>query len=222
MATDYAEFLASKRIVADAVGVDVPSQDISGILWDFQRDTVRWALRRGRAAIFQDCGLGKTIEQIEWARHVPGPVLIVAPLSVAEQTIAEADKKLGVRIDYAETSADGDARIRITNYERLHHFLDHTGTAGIVLDESSILKSIDGKTRKMLLEEFTDIPWRLCCTATPCPNDIAELANHSEFLGVMKRTDMLSSFFVHDENGWRLRGHARRPFFRWLSSWQWR
>jgi len=215
----YEEFLASKRLVAEAVGREVPPKAISTALYDFQRDVVLWALRRGRAAIFQDCGLGKTIQQLEWARHVGGRVLIVAPLSVAEQTIAEAEDKLGIAVRYVSTAPEMSDGISITNYERLHGFVDHAGVNGIVLDESSILKSIDGKTRRLLLAEFTDIPWRLCCTATPCPNDIAELANHAEFLGVMTRGDMLASFFVHDQDGWRMRGHAREPFFRWLASW---
>ena len=215
----YSEFLAAKRPVAEDDGFEVGPSDISEVLYDFQRDVVRWALRRGRAAIFQDCGLGKTLQQLEWARHVGGSVLIVAPLSVAEQTIKEAEK-LDLKVRHIKTTAEIAPGIQITNYERMRGMTDASGYLdGIVLDESSILKSIDGKTRKILLEHFTAIKYRLCCTATPCPNDIAELANHSEFLGVMKRTDMLASFFVHDQDGWRMRGHAREPFFRWMASW---
>ena len=215
----YSEFLDSKRITVGSVGRDIESAEISTVLYDFQRDVVKWAMRRGRAAIFQDCGLGKTLQQLEWARLVGGTVLIVAPLSVSEQTIAEA-LKIDLDVRYVTDTSEMAPGIQITNYERLHRLMDAPPVLdGIVLDESSILKSIDGKTRALLLEHFTSIPWRLCCTATPCPNDIAELANHSEFLGVMKRTDMLSSFFVHDQDGWRMRGHAREPFFRWMASW---
>lgn len=218
----YAEFLTQKKIVVEPVGVDVPAERIARPLYDFQRDIVRWALRRGRAAAFLDCGLGKTLIQLEWARHVLAqtgePVLIVAPLSVADQTIREAYDKLGVPVLYVRNPDQLETGLSITNYEMLREF---TGAdlGGIVLDESSILKSVDGKTRTLLLERFTGIPYRLCCTATPCPNDVAELANHAEFLGAMTRVEMLASFFVHDEDGWRLRGHAERPFYRWLTSW---
>jgi hypothetical protein len=215
----YESFLERKAIIEAPQGIDVPASDISMVLWDFQRDVTRWALKRGRAAIFQDCGLGKTIQQLEWARHIPGRVLIVAPLSVAEQTIDEARAKLGMAVEYVRSINEMGDGVSITNYEMLHAFRSHNDIRGIVLDESSILKSIDGKTRKMLLAEFTDIPFRLCCTATPCPNDISELANHAEFLGIKKREDMLASFFVHDQDGWRMRGHARKPFFRWMATW---
>lgn len=214
---EYSDFLERKIIRSEAVGREVSPQDISPVLYDFQADVVRWALRRGRAAIFEDCGLGKTLQQLEWARHVGGRVLIVAPLSVGDQTIREA-QKLGLEVRRVRSADELGDGIRVTNYEMVHHFIG-APLDGIVLDESSILKSIDGHTRRLLLEHFTSIPWRLCCTATPCPNDIAELANHAQFLGIMRREDMLASFFVHDEDGWRLRGHAREPFYRWLASW---
>lgn len=217
MDREYQEFLSSKAIRSEASGFEV--KRISPVLYDFQSDIVRWALKRGRAALFEDCGLGKSLQQLEWARHVSkrGPVLIVAPLSVAEQTIEEASK-LKMAVPYVSELGEMKSGVQITNYEMLHHFVG-VDAAGIVLDESSILKSIDGETKKLLIEQFTHIPYRLCCTATPCPNDVAELANHSEFLGILKRTDMLASFFVHDEDGWRLRGHAAKPFYRWLASW---
>ena len=214
----YDEFIKSKlRLVPDS-GQPCEPDDLSPVLFDFQRALTAWALRKGRAAIFADCGLGKTLMQLEWARVVGGPVLIVAPLCVAEQTIAEARDKLGLEVRFAETLANRTDGIIITNYEKLHHFIGGD-FAGIVLDESSILKSIDGKTRGLLLAKFTDIPMRLCCTATPCPNDIAEIANHAEFLGAMRRVEMLATFFVHDDDGWRLRGHASEAFYRWLASW---
>lgn len=214
---NYKDFLQSKEIKAGAVGLSVDGETISPVLFDFQQDIVRWALRLGRAAIFADCGLGKTLMQLEWARHIGGRVLIFAPLSVAEQTIREG-RKLGLAVNHVRTSIEMRDGVNISNYEIAKKFIG-TDLSGIVLDESSILKSVDGKTRKMMLEEFTSVPYRLCCTATPCPNDIAELANHSEFLGVMKRVEMLASFFVHDDEGWRLRGHASEGFYRWLASW---
>lgn len=221
----YAEFLESKRIVSEASGFEVLPDEINPILYDFQRDIVRWALTRGCSAVFADCGLGKSFIQLEWARLVSiapgsvnvGRILIVAPLAVARQTIGEGSK-LGLPVRYVTSAAQLESGINITNYERLTAFIG-APLSGIVLDESSILKSIDGATRKLLLSQFTNVPYRLCCTATPCPNDIAELANHAEFLGVMKRAEMLASFFVHDQDGWRLRGHAKKAFYRWLASW---
>lgn len=215
---DYDEFIASKAMVAQKSGF--AASTIHPMLYDFQADIVRWALKLGRAAVFADCGLGKSFIQLDWARQVSrsGPVLIVAPLAVARQTIGEG-RKLNIDVRYVKGPTEiGRFDICITNYERVESFVG-TPLAGIVCDESSILKSIDGAIRGLLLTEFTGIPYRLCCTATPCPNDIAELANHAAFLGVMKRNEMLASFFVHDEDGWRLRGHAAKPFYRWLASW---
>ena len=216
----YEEFLDSKKVIAHVSGFDVPDSAIHPKLYDFQRDIVRWACKRGKSAVFADCGLGKSFIQLAWAWLVSrfGVVLIVAPLAVARQTIGEG-QKLGIQVSYVKDRSElGAFGIHITNYERLDAFID-ADLAGIVCDESSILKSIEGATRDLLLSEFTGIPYRLCCTATPCPNDIAELANHAEFLGVMKRNEMLASFFVHDQDGWRLRGHAAKPFYRWLASW---
>ncbi len=218
----YDLFLEQKVLRAQVVGLELNDSDINQKLYDFQRAIVLWALRLGRAAVFADCGLGKSFIQIEWARLIQkikgGVCLIVAPLSVAEQTIAEA-LKLRVKIKYAEGPEAIDAAgLWITNYERVEKFVGFLLSA-VVLDESSILKSIDGKTRKLLLDHFTDVPYRLCCTATPCPNDIAEIANHAQFLSIMTRQEMLGMFFVHDQDGWRLRGHARAGFFRWMASW---
>ena len=214
---EYELFLKSKQIVAETSGIEIPKQRISPVLYDFQGDICRWALRRGKALVALDCGLGKTLIQEEWARHVGGTVLIVAPLSVNEQSVREG-RKLNLDIVNVRDKSELKPGINITNYEMIRHFIS-ADLKGIILDESSILKSIDGATKKILLENFTHIPFRLCCTATPCPNDIAEIANHSEFLGVMKRNEMLASFFVHDEDGWRLRGHASVPFYRWMASW---
>lgn len=156
--------------------------------------------------------------QLAWANNVPGRVLILAPLCVAEQTVGEGEK-LGIDVVYAKAQPDAaGARIVITNYERLDGFHCDQFDA-VVLDESSILKAFDGKTRKKLIETFKHTPYRLCCTATPSPNDIAELANHAEFLGLMTRAEFLATWFVHDDQGWRMKGHARQPFYRWLASW---
>ena len=179
---NYSEFLASKTLSDSPTGIeDMP--DLNPMLFPFQRDITSWALRRGRAAIFADCGLGKTPMQLEWATHVPGNVLIVAPLAVSKQTIREGIK-FGIEVGVSQDgSVAGD--ITITNYERLHNFAP-SDFNGIVLDESSILKSYTGKFRNDLIENWGDIPYRLACTATPAPNDFMELGNHAEFLGVIK------------------------------------
>lgn len=216
---EYSEFLKHKKIQDIPTGLaNVP--ELNPMLFDFQRDIVKWALKRGRAAIFADCGMGKTPMQLEWARHIPGRVLIVAPLAVSAQTIREAEKFHEDKITY---SPDGrlESSIVITNYERIEHF-DPSMFTGIVLDESSILKSYTGKYRTDLIERFGNVKYRLACTATPAPNDFMELGNHAEFLGAMKRTEMLSMFFVHDggeTQTWRLKGHAEKEFWRWVCSW---
>lgn len=215
----YSDYLQSKRRQPPAFGHD--PETIHPMLFPFQAEICRWAIRRGRAAIFADCGLGKTLMQLEWARQSGDRVLIMAPLAVAEQTIAEGEK-IGLRVRKVERP-DDEPGIQIANYEKLHHFIGYSFDA-IVLDESGILKSLDGKTRTMLLREFTGIPRRLCCTATPAPNDLSELANHAEFLGVMSRVEMLASFFVHDsdqsgDGGWRLKGHAQDEFWKWVAKW---
>lgn len=214
----YADFLQSKALVVPSCGIDVAADSLHPALFPFQRDLVRWSLRKGRAALFADTGLGKTLMQLAWAQHAADRVLILAPLAVARQTVAEG-KRFGINVTYARRqSAAAATGITITNYEMLSHF-DPAAFGAVVLDESSILKSFDGKTRTALIEAFAQTPMRLCCTATPAPNDSSELANHAEFLGILTRVEMLATFFVHDENGWRLKGHARDPFYRWLASW---
>lgn len=190
-------------------------------LYPHQADLVRWALRKGRAAIFADTGLGKTAMLVEWARHVSahGRVLVLAPLAVASQTVAEA-ARFGVEARYLRAD-DGETRIVVTNYEMLHAF-DTSHFAGGVLDESSILKSHTGPMRTALIEAFACVPYRLALTATPAPNDFTELGNHSQFLGVKTREEMLAEFFVHDGGStqdWRIKGHAVVPFWRWVASW---
>lgn len=216
--TDYATFLATKARRWTGVGPTVAESALSPALFPFQRRLVTWALRKGRAALFADTGLGKTRMQLEWARHIPGRVLILAPLCVAHQTQGEG-RSLGLEIGLHVNSGQ---RIEATNYERLHQ-INPADYAGVVLDESSILKSLDGKTRTRLIAAFKGVPYRLCCTATPAPNDVTELTNHAEFLGIMTRAEMLSTWFVHDTvehtSEWRLKRHARAAFARWLASW---
>lgn len=215
---EYSEFLQRKVVALKSSGIDVAESAINPMLFPFQRVLTRWAVRKGRSAIFADTGLGKTFMQLEWARLVGASTLIVAPLSVTRQTIREA-AKLGITVTYARGGdhVTGDG-IWITNYEMLDQF-DAARFGAVVLDESSILKGLDGKTRQKLTTMFASTPYRLCCTATPAPNDITEIANHAEFLGIMSRADMLATFFVHDDEGWRLKKHAREPFYRWLASW---
>lgn len=220
---EYAEFLSNKAMVDVPTGIDDPGE-LNPMLFDFQADITRWALRRGRAAIFADCGLGKTPMQLEWAQQVHGHtgcrVLIVAPLAVSAQTIREGEK-FGVTVTACKEQADVEDGISITNYERLHNF-NPAEFGAVVLDESSILKSFTGKYRTDLIERWGQVPFRLACTATPAPNDFMELGNHAEFLGVMTRTNMLSMFFVHDggeTQKWRLKGHAESEFWKWICSW---
>ncbi len=217
VAVKYDEFLQSKRIIFKPSGVQVKDADIHQLLFPFQRDLVKWSIKKGRSAIFADCGLGKTFMQLEWARIIGGRSLVVAPLSVARQTVNEA-KRINIGVHYTRSGSDLTDGINITNYEMIEHF-NPDDFSSIVLDESSILKSLTGKTRAKLIEMFANTEYRLCCTATPAPNDIAEIANHAEFLGIMSRADMLATFFVHDDQGWRLKKHASEPFYRWMASW---
>ena len=215
--SNYSDFLSTKRLLLKQSGLQVTPANVHPLLFGFQRDLTAWSVRKGRAAIFADTGLGKTFMQLEWARLVGAKTLIVAPLSVARQTAREAGK-IGLNAHYTRNGAETVPGLNITNYEMLEHF-DPADFGAVVLDESSILKSMDGQMRGRLIEMFAATPYRLCCTATPAPNDISEIANHAEFLGVMNRADMLATFFVHDDDGWRLKKHAATPFYRWLASW---
>jgi DNA modification methylase len=217
---EYQEFLKLKRIVAQANGIEISKKSLNPILFEFQKDLVFWALKKGRAAIFAGTGLGKTLMQCEWAKFIPGRVLILAPLAVSQQTIYEA-KKIGLAVHLCSSQADVQPGINITNYEKLHKF-EAKAFTGVVLDESSILKAMDGKTRNLLIEMFSKTPYRLACTATPAPNDFMELGNHCQFLGVMNYNEMLAVFFIHDGGDtakWRLKGHAENKFWEWMSSW---
>lgn len=219
----YIEFLNNKKFVLESSGFEVDKSVLNPKLFDYEKDIVRWALAKGRAAIFADCGLGKTAMQLEWAfqvsKHTGGKVLILAPLAVAPQTRKEG-QKFGIDAVVVEQQEETNS-ISITNYEKLERFTANE-FAGIVLDESSILKSFTGKVRTAIIDNFANVPYKLACTATPSPNDYMELGNHSEFLGVMTRAEMLSMFFVHDggeTSKWRLKGHAESVFWQWMASW---
>ena len=219
---NYEDFLKSKEIRYDSCGFE-PETD-NPKLFQWQSDIVRWALMKGRSAIFADCGLGKTPMQLQWAaevsRHEGKPVLICAPLAVAKQTQREG-VKFNVPVTVCRKGEDVKPGVNVTNYEMLEHF-DADVFAGVVLDESSILKDASSSTRKMLTEKFRNTPFKLCCTATPSPNDFMELGTHSDFLGVMNQPEMLATFFCHDGGNtskWRLKGHAEAKFFEWVASW---
>lgn len=220
---DYASYVRSKLAIHPPSGIADPTIGVRR-LFPFQRDLVSWALRRGRAAVFADTGLGKTGMQIAWAdavaRHTSGDVLILAPLAVAAQTVAEG-AACGVDVTLCRDASDVRPGLNVTNYDRLHRF-DPARFSGVVLDESSCIKHHDAKTLRLLLDAFAACPFRFCATATPAPNDWTELGTHAEFLGVCTRTEMLSEFFCHDGGEtqvWRLKGHARKAFWRWVSSW---
>ena len=223
---DYASFIAGKHIAHSPSGFAVDAGTLNPNLFPWQRDVVAWAIRTGRAAIFAECGLGKTLMQLDWARacakHTGKPSLILTPLAVGPQTQSEAEK---FAIDsparvMREAAQVGDG-INICNYESLHK-LDPSAFGAVVLDESSILKSYMGKTKRQLVEAFADTPYRLACTATPAPNDHLELGNHAQFLGVMDSYEMIARWFQNDtmEAGtYILKPHGAKDFWRWVASW---
>lgn len=233
---DYQSFLATKAVQPRPNGLR-DFGDLPAALKPFQRDIVIWALHLGRGAIFAGTGLGKTLQQLAWAqavaRYTSKPVLILTPLAVAQQTVGEAIKFGIPSVEYARDQSEARTDIVVTNYDRIEKF-DLSKYAGIVLDESSIIKAHESQTRRLLIELCRDMPYRLCCTATPAPNDYVELGNHAEFLGVMSQKEMLSMWFVHDGSiratnsqnhgakpiaEWRLKGHAEQDFWRWISTW---
>jgi hypothetical protein len=219
----YADFLASKAIDDPMTGLtEIP--DLPATLFPFQRDIVAWALRRGRAAVLAGTGLGKSLMELAWGQAVAdatgGMVILFAPLAVAAQMIREA-AKFGIPARLVTCQAECGPGINVTNYQKMEHF-DLPLFAGVILDESSILKSTTGHYRTALITACQQIPFRLAATATPAPNDFMELGNHAEFLGVMRHTDMLSTFFAHDggsTQNWRLKGHAESAFWAWMASW---
>ena len=224
---EYQEFLDQKKQQRVESGFVVNDEELNPALFPFQKYCVKRALAVGKFALFEDCGLGKTIQQLEWAQKVcekiDKPVLILAPLAVISQTIKEGEKfgyvvkEIG-DMDYQQ---DMETGIYITNYDNMEH-IEAYHFGGVVLDESSILKNFQGKTRTALIDEFRNTPYKLACTATPSPNDTTEICNHSEFLDVMSRTEMLAMYFVHDggsTSDWRLKGHAKQMFWDFVSTW---
>jgi len=220
----YEAFINEKRILVPPSGFDLDVKDLNPALFDFQRDIVRWALRRGKAAIFADCGLGKTPMQLEWAHqvaiHTVGNVLIVAPLAVSWQTAREG-QKFGIPVHVSRNGADIRPGINITNYERLHLY-NPEQFSGIVLDESSILKAQFGIRRHEITDFALGIPYRLAASATPAPNDLVELINHAEFFGIMTEAEIKALFFTQDGNNsnqFRLKRHAIQDFWKWMAAW---
>jgi len=226
-AVAYREFLNAKMATPRPSGFEVEEGDIHPLLFDWQRRIVQWALSLGKAALFEECGLGKTLQQLEWARIVAertgGKVLILAPLAVAHQTVAEG-RKIDVPVLYCRSQEEADQapeRIIVTNYDMLKAF-EAGAFTGVVLDESSILKAYTGATKRLILESFEATPYKLACTATPAPNDHLELGNHAQFLSVMDSAEMISRWFINDSmqaGNYRLKKHAEEDFWRWVTSW---
>ena len=225
---EYIEFIKEKTIVSETIGFDVDVDGINKSLFDYQRDIVKWACEKGRAAVFADTGLGKTVMQLEWARLVADfnkcSVIILAPLCIADQTIGEGKKILNLHVTkYTKDMYNDDLEkgIYVTNYEQMHN-VNFSQFNGVVLDESSILKHTDSKTRLMLIDYTKEIDFRLSLTATPAPNDYMEFGSQSEFLGIMTQSSMWATYFIHDSGNtskWRLKGHSQDDFWEWVSSW---
>lgn len=223
MSDAYTSFLARKTVTDPMTGLDqIP--ELPACLFPHQRDIVKWALRRGRAALFAGTGLGKSLMELAWAQAIHAEtgkdILHLAPLAVSSQ-LAREGEKFGIAARVVAAQSDCEPGTSITNYQKLDHF-DLSRFGGVILDESSILKSVDGHYRTKLIEACQTIPFRLAATATPAPNDFMELGNHAEFLGIMSYTDMLATFFTHDGGDtqkWRLKGHAENEFWRWMASW---
>lgn len=218
----YSEFLESKKEKPILSGFS--TEEVNKNLFDYQSAIVKWALRKGRCALFEDTGLGKTIQQLSWAeqvvKHTGENVLILAPLAVAKQTAKES-KKFGIDCYLCNEQSEVKKGINITNYEKIHKF-DTDTFVGVVLDESSIIKNYTGKTTIDFIERFKYTPYKLCCTATPSPNDFTEIGTTAEFLGIMTMGEMLSTYFINDIStgiGWRLKRHAVNDFFRWIATW---
>lgn len=221
----YKEFLKTKEIQTIQAGFDVPEDWLSDKLFDFQRDIVRWALKKGKCAILTGCGTGKSFMLLEWAycvhKKTGGKVLILSPLSVVKQTAHEAEKFEICKVNVCRTADDVKDGINITNYEMIEHF-NADDFVGIVLDESSIIKSFTSKTQGDLTERFYRTPYKLLCTATIAPNDYTEIGTSCEFLGIMSRTEMLATYFIHDggkTSDWRLKKAGVSKFWEWFATW---
>ena len=215
---DYAEFIARRRSKVAPSGKTITATDLHKTLMPFQAEIVVWAAHVGCPAVWADTGLGKTRMQLEWCRVMGATSLVMTTLAVAMQTIEEA-AKIGISAKYVRSSSEFTGHgIYVTNYEMVDHF-DPSELDAFALDESSILKQSDGKTRTKLIEHFAGVNYRSSWSATPGPNDPEELTNQAEFLGHMTRTNMLAAYFVHDQDGWRLKGHAIAPMIAWMSTW---
>lgn len=222
---DYMEFLQTKQQAAEACGFDIDRASITPSAFDYQRDIIEWACKKGKCAILTGCGTGKTLMLLEWARavseHTGKPVMIVSPLSVVQQTQREA-RKFGIcEVTVCRSAEDVRDGVNIVNYEMIEHF-DGSVFAGVVLDESSILKSFTGKYKALLTDMFCRTPYRLLCTATIAPNDYTEIGTSCEFLGIMSRTEMLATYFIHDSGDtskWRLKKAGVSKFWEWFATW---
>lgn len=219
----YQKFIGGKHFRQPESGFDYVCTNPD--MRDYQKATVEWALARGKAAIFKDTGLGKTLDELEWCRavleHTGKPVLLLAPLAVGNQIAEKEAPKFGYHAKTIRAMGDVENTINITNYENLHN-IDFAAFSGICLDESSILKGLNGRVRAQLTEGAQVVPYRLSCTATPAPNDLMEIGSQCEFLGIMTQTEMLATFFIHDggdTSKWRLKGHGRKKFYEWMSTW---
>ena len=221
---NYQEFLESKKKVEETDGIDIELDDLDPVLFDYQKAIVKKALKKKRFALFEACGMGKTLQQLEWAYQVNKetnmPVLILAPLGVTVQTAYEEAPLLGYVVNVLRDDFSIDNGLYITNYEQLNN-IDTSLFAGIVLDESSVLKNFTGKTRVQLTNAFKNTKYRLCCTATPAPNDLMELLNHADFLGIMTTAQALATYFINDmkTGSYRLKGHATKDFYKWCCNW---
>lgn len=221
---DYNLFLKEKEEKRVDSGFEVKDSELNKNLFDWQREIVKWCLKKGKCALFEDTGMGKTIQQLAWAEaivnHTKGKVLIIAPLAVSKQTAKEGEK-FGIKVNIIENESDIKEGISVTNYEKLHKF-DLSQFIGVCLDASSILKSYSGKTTMELIDTFRYTPYKLSCSATPSPNDYTELGNQAEFLNVMTMSEMLATYFINDAshgNGWRLKGHSEIEFYKWITEW---
>lgn len=219
---DYKAFLESKKTHVRESGFRVDESTLNKMLFPFQKHCVKRALKCGKYALFENTGLGKTIQQLEWGQqiinHIGGKIIIIAPLAVVGQTIEEG-RKFGYEVHrLGESTTDG---LYITNYDQIEN-LTISDYEGVILDESSILKNFDGATKQLIIDMFKQTPYKLACTATPSPNDVMELGNHAEFLDVMSRNEMLAMYFIHDggnTSSWRLKGHCEQMFWDFVSDW---
>lgn len=222
--SEYREYVKSKFRITQSIGFDIKDKELPEVMFPWQKDINRWAGRKGRSALFLDTGLGKSAQELSWSRAVvkrtKKPVLLFTPLSVGPQMCREALKFGITGVDMYDGTGP-IPKIAVCNYQKLHR-INPNDFGGVVLDESDILRSFDGKTKQLLCDSFANTQYKLSCTATPAPNDVEEIGNQAEFLGVCSRTEMLATYFVHDSgdtNKWRVKGHAEKDFWRWVGTW---